>query len=105
MKKLGMIVAMTLIVTGFVFADVAFAGRVGKRQIRQQKRIHQGIHSGELTCRETLRLERGQHRLQRHKRMAWRDGALTPRERVRLEHEQDHASRYIYRMKHNDNKR
>ncbi len=58
MRKVGMIGVIFMIISGLVFTDVAFAGRVGKRQVHQQKRICQGVKSGELTGRETRRLER-----------------------------------------------
>ena len=105
MKKFNLTVAMIAIVTFFMFADLALAGRVKHRQVRQQKRIHQGIKSGELTGREAYRLEREQHRLQRSKRRALSDGTVTARERLRLEKQQDRASRHIYRAKHNDTSR
>ena len=102
MKKFGFTMVLIAVVTSFVFADFAFAGRVKNRQVRQQKRIHQGIKSSELTGREVYRLEREQHRLQRSKRRALSDGTLTAKERIRLEKQQDRASRHIYRAKHND---
>lgn len=102
MKRFWMVIGIACLVGAFAFCDVALAGRIARRQIRQQKRIHQGIASGELTCRETRRLEREQVRIQRAKRRAWSDGRLTPRERVRLEVMQDKASADIYRLKHND---
>jgi hypothetical protein len=101
MKKFG-IVMMTLMFFGLISVEAAMAGRVGNRQIRQQKRIHQGIHSGELTGREVRALQREQRHVQRSKRRAWSDGELTPGERIRLEHKQDRASRHIYRFKHNE---
>lgn len=102
MKKISMTLAMAALITTFVGADVAFAGRIANRQIRQQKRIHQGIKSGELTRREVGRLEKQQYKIQRHKRRAWSDGKLTPKERIRMEQGQNRASRNIYRLKHND---
>ncbi len=102
MKRFWMILGIGSLVVSFALCDAALAGRVVRRQVRQQKRIHQGIRSGELTCRETKRLEREQLRIQRTKRRAWSDGHLTPRERVRLEVMQDKASHDIYRLKHNN---
>lgn len=102
MKKFSLTMAVITVISMFMFADVAFAGRVKHRQIRQQKRIHQGVKSGEVTRREAHRLEREQFRLQRSKRKAFSDGSVTPRERIRLEKQQDRASRHIFRAKHND---
>ncbi|MBW2643953.1 MAG: hypothetical protein JRC89_11445 [Deltaproteobacteria bacterium] len=55
------------------------AGRIGKKQIRQNKRIHQGVKSGELTLHEARMLKREQHRIQRTKKGCLADGVLTPR--------------------------
>ena len=102
MKRFWTIVGIGSLVASLALCDMAFAGRVARRQVRQQQRIHQGVQSGELTCKEIRRLEREQLRIQRAKRRAWSDGQLTPRERVHLEFMQDRASTHIYRLKHND---
>ena len=101
---------MTIILTimvfvGLVFADSSMAGRIGKRQIRQHERIHQGIKSKELTKGETRALVHEQHRIQRTKKKALNDGVVTPKEHARIEIQQDKASRDIYRLKHNDRTR
>ena len=102
MKKILMMLVMAGVITIFMGANAAFAGRISNRQIIQQKRIHQGIRSGELTGCEIRHIERQQHRIQRQKKRAWSDGLLTPRERLRMERKQDRANRHIYRLKHND---
>ncbi len=102
MKKVIAIVTVAGML-GTMGVSSAWAGRVAERQERQAKRIHQGVHSGELTRGETRSLVKQQHRIQHSKRRAWSDGKLTPKERVRLEVQQDKASRRIYRFKHNDN--
>ncbi|RMG60594.1 MAG: hypothetical protein D6713_02445 [Deltaproteobacteria bacterium] len=102
-KLLGILLAAVFTVT--LVSPALAIGPVGKRQIRQQKRIHQGIRSGQLTPREAFRLEKEQVRIQRTKRRFLSDGDLTCRERVRLHMMQDRASRHIYRLKHNDRTR
>ena len=102
MKKTSIVVAAVILLGGLVFADSAMAGRIGKRQFNQQKRI---IRSGELSRPEVCTLEREQRWIQRHKRIAWRDGTLTRRERICLRNQQDWASRRIGRMKNNNFKR
>jgi len=102
MRKFGMIVVISMIISGLVFTNVAFAGRAGKRQVHQQKRICQGVKSGELTGRETRRIEKEQRHIEKSKRSACRDGKFTPKERRRLEQKQNKASKHIYKMKHND---
>lgn len=97
-------VMMTVMIASFLFIyqNTAWAGRVIKRQVSQQNRIHQGWRSGELTCREIRRLEREQHHIQISKKRAWADGRLTPKEHLRLEKQQNHAGRHIYSFKHNN---
>ncbi len=104
MKK-TLALTVVMVVLTFVWTVSSFAGRIHHRQYRQQKRIHQGFHSGELTWGEARSLEREQRHIQQSRRRAWSDGRLTPRERVRLEFQQDRASRHIYRAKHNDRTR
>ena len=101
MKQLAILTAI-MMVSLFISVDMAQAGRVGKKQIKQQKRIHQGLKSGELTRKEALRLEREQRRIQKTKQEALKDGELTPEERLRLERQQDRANRHIYCLKRNE---
>lgn len=74
---------------------------VNRRQARQQQRIGQGIRSGELTARETWRLERNAREIRQDERQAKSDGVVTARERVGLQRELNQESRLIYRAKHN----
>lgn len=74
--------------------------RIDQRQARQEQRIDQGIASGELTRREATRLERQQTAINKAEDKAKADGSVTAKERKRLTHAQNHASRNIYRQKH-----
>lgn len=75
--------------------------RINQRQGNQQHRIWRGVGNGELTARETYRLQRQQGRIARYEARSRADGpGLTGRERYRLERMQDRASRNIYRQKH-----
>ena len=76
--------------------------RVDRRENRQQKRIAQGVNSGQLTPKETVKLEREQGKIKRDEARAKSDGTVTPKERARLTREQNKASRDIYRKKHNE---
>ena len=105
MKKFSILMTVVLAITGFLFVDAAFAGRVGKRQVHQQKRVHQGVKGGEITKKEFKHLEREQAKLQKSKKRALSDGKLTKKEKIRLENKQDKASRHIYRAKHNNHDR
>lgn len=74
--------------------------RVDQRQAEQEKRIQQGVASGQLTPKETERLRAEQGRIARAEEKAKADGKVTPQERVRLDRMQDHANRDIKREKH-----
>lgn len=82
----------------------AFAGdntpRIDRRQANQERRIDEGVASGELTKREAARLERGQDRVDAIEDKAKSDGVVTRRERARITHEQNVQSRRIHRQKH-----
>jgi len=102
MKRLGMVAAAASLVLALGTATFGEAGTVGKRQVRQQTRIHNGIVNGELTRGETRFLEQEQARIQRAKRNAWSDGSMGPHEHWKLNRLQNAASSDIYRLKHND---
>jgi len=79
----------------------ARAGEIKERQKHQQQRIDEGVKSGELTKKETLKLEAEQGKIRRKKRRFKRnDGEIGPKERAKLEQEQDKASKHIYKEKH-----
>lgn len=71
-----------------------------QRNINQEKRIQQGMASGQLTNREAARLEAGQARVGRAEERAGADGHVGPREQAAVQHRQDHQSRKIFRQKH-----
>ncbi|MCI0339394.1 MAG: hypothetical protein L0226_17620 [Acidobacteria bacterium] len=74
---------------------------INGRQQHQQQRIRQGIRSGELTRRETARLQATQARIRVNEAFARRSGgAFTGRERLRIQRQLNHSSRSIYRQKH-----
>jgi len=86
-------------------AGAAATPGIDKRQANQEKRIDQGIASGQLTKRETRRLEREQNAINRAEDKAKADGVVTAQERNRLQHAQNKASRDIARQKHDGQKR
>ncbi len=94
-------VALTTCLAGASLADTTATPRVHRRQVRQQERIAQGARSGQLTPRETARLEAGQGHVERMKERAKADGVVTARERARLAHAQNVQSRHIARARHN----
>jgi hypothetical protein len=78
---------------------------IDQRQANQERRIDKGIASGELTKRETRRLEREQNAINRAEGKARADGVVTAKERHRLHHAQNKASRDIKRQKHDAQQR
>ncbi len=103
MKKVTVIaITCVFLVAGLmVFCQSAHAGYFKHRQIRQQRRIYNGVRNGSINCWELKRLEREQYRIAREKRRMLADGYFTSREKFRLERHMDRASWHIYKAKHN----
>jgi hypothetical protein len=80
----------------------AQAQTIHQRKENQQDRIAQGVKSGELTPRETARLEHKEAKLNRETRRmrAANGGTLTPAEKAKVTRQQNHLSRDIYHQKH-----
>lgn len=82
-------------------AGTAMAAGHAKRQVYQQKRIAQGVRSGELTRAETRGLQRNATRVHRSIARDRRDqGTFTRRERAVAQKRLNRQSRAIYRQKH-----
>lgn len=75
--------------------------QVERRANRQQKRIAQGVKSGQLTPKETANLERHEAKLDKDIAKAEADGKITKKEQVKLNKEENRDSRKISRKKHN----
>lgn len=82
------------------FAQTPATPNLDKREANQQRRIDQGVQSGQLTPREAARLERREAKLNADEAKAKADGVVTPKERARLQAEANHNSRAIAREKH-----
>lgn len=105
MKLTRTLLSVTLgLACSAAFAQAASAPgatpRIDQRQANQEKRIEQGVASGQLTPRETLRLEREQKRIAVAEQKAKADGTVTAGERKKIHHMQDHASKDIRHQKH-----
>lgn len=81
-------------------AQTTSTPRIDQRQANQEKRIDQGVKSGQLNQREAARLEKGQARVQKAEDKAAADGKVTAKERAKIERMQDRQSRQIAREKH-----
>lgn len=75
--------------------------RIDQRQANQDKRIDQGVQSGQLNQREAARLDKGQARVDKMENRALaNDGKVGKKEARRIEHAQDVQSARVYRQKH-----
>lgn len=81
----------------------AHAGEVADREGNQQRRIGQGVRSGQLTGRETASIERREGNIDASRRADLRahGGHLTPAEYRNLNARQNSVSHQIYDDKHN----
>jgi len=88
------------LMSGTMFAQEA-TPKINERQVEQQKRIHQGVRSGELTRKEARHLKAGEAKIQHDKMIAKADGKVTKTEQAKLTREQNRESKAIYNKKHN----
>ena len=75
---------------------------INHRMHNENRRINQGVRSGELTRNEAHHLRMDERHIRNER---WRDrasGHVTYAQRRHLRHEENHLSRAIYRDKHND---
>jgi hypothetical protein len=116
MKKFGSLTLAALFTFGL--AAVSFAQeltpapqqpgtntpRVDRRQANQDRRVEQGINSGQLTPKEVERLERRDASIAKQEARFKSDGTVTRRERAVLNQRLNRNSRAIARNK-NDRQR
>ncbi|MBF0507747.1 MAG: hypothetical protein HQK57_02340 [Deltaproteobacteria bacterium] len=95
---------MLLFLLGNSFAGPTDDPVIKWREKNQEKRIDQGVKSGELTPKEAGKLEREQARIKQTESRMKADGKLTNKERAKLQREQNKASARIYKKKHNQKK-
>jgi hypothetical protein len=98
-------IAIAILATAFAVGNASAqttTPRIDKKEANQQTRIGQGVRSGELTPRETRKLERQQIKIRRDEAKAKSDGVVTPHERAKLNRELNRASKNIYAKKHNN---
>lgn len=74
--------------------------RLDQRELNQEKRIEQGVGSGQLTPRESQRLAARENHLDQAETKAKADGQVTSAERHRLHRIAAKDSRAIRRQKH-----
>jgi hypothetical protein len=82
----------------------ALSQEVRNREANQQKRIGQGLQSGQITAHGASNLENREASINQSRRadLAANGGHLTPGEKSRLNQRENNVSKQIYRDKHND---
>lgn len=101
---------MKKIITSIVAAGITFSLSVApalaagtdspgidQRQVNQQKRIDQGVQSGQLTEKEANKLNKQRDRIEKREAKMKQDGKLTKKERAKLKKKQDKAGKKIYK--------
>jgi hypothetical protein len=73
---------------------------IDKRLDNQEKRIGQGVSSGQLTPKEAARMERKEAKIRAAEDKAKSDGTVTKKERAKLTKMENKQSKRIYRQKH-----
>ena len=76
-------------------------GQINKRQQKQDKRVDQGVKSGEITKKEKAQIEMKQAKIQHMENQARADGKVTKKEKATITKEQNEANRQINRKKTN----
>ena len=83
-----------------VAKDPTTTPNLDKREANQQKRIDQGVASGQLTAKETNRLDKREATLAANEAAAKSDGKVTRAERRKLQREANRDSKAIRQQKH-----
>ena len=85
-----------------VFAQAAapVTPRVDQRKANQQKRIDNGVASGQLNAKETNRLDKQQGRIAAVEASDKADGKVTGKERRQLHRMQDRSGKNIHAQRH-----
>lgn len=99
MRQMLLAVSAVMLTTGLAYAQ-ADTPVIDQRQANQEKRIDQGIASGQLNEREANRLNKQQEHVNKMEDRAKADGVVTEKEKARIGTAQNRASRHIGREKH-----
>jgi hypothetical protein len=104
LKYLPVVVALVAVLSSTAFAQTNAYQRhhIAARKGNQQARIAQGVRSGQLTPRETSRVEHQEAGINReeHGMRAQDNGHLTAQDRHTLARQQNQESHRIYSQKH-----
>lgn len=100
LRIIAMLLTGIILTWSTVWAQGNETPGIDRRQANQERRIQEGVASGQLTPGEAARLERNADRIEKMEERAKADGVVTPRERARLHEALDRQSRAIAREKH-----
>jgi hypothetical protein len=76
-----------------------------QRNVNQERRIEQGVKSGQLTNREVGKLENGQARVDRAEAHAGANGRVSANEQQHVQKAENQQSKRVYKEKHDKQKR
>ena len=99
MKKMS--IGLMAMAAGMLIVNAAYAGEVQNRADNQEKRIDQGVNSGQLTSKEAGKLEAGEAKIEANRKEALSDGKMTAKEHRKLNRQENRQSKRIHRAKHN----
>ena len=90
------------LLTGTATISFAAEGKIQQRKENQQKRIAQGVKSGQLTPHETARIENNESKINKEVRQDRKanGGNLTNKEKAQVNRQQNRVSKEIYNQKH-----
>lgn len=101
MNTLKTAVVILLAATTFTMQAAEAAG-INKREAAQRESIRNGIEDGSLTAREAHRLGKHQVKMERKEQRFREDGELSRRERANLHVTADANRARIYKQRHDD---
>lgn len=96
----GALVAGGILTGSLAFAEPSDTPFIDRREANQQRRIDEGIATGQLTRFEAFRLNERLERIEANEARFKADGVVTPLERAELRRELNQNSRAIFREKH-----
>lgn len=104
--KLKIIIALAVLSSSAISANAQTspAARPVSTIKNDQRRVHQGVKSGELTRKEAARLKVQEARLAQERRNYKQDG-ISAAERADLRKDKKRVSKSIYRQKHDNQTR
>jgi septal ring factor EnvC (AmiA/AmiB activator) len=100
MKRLSVVILVFLAFSVFLVGSIVYAGSIDNRVFEMQRRINQGLKSGDLTRQEALQLRQELKDIRNDEAQMRADGKLTKQDVDRFNGDLDRLSKNIYRDKH-----